>query len=75
VEPESYPGISRDASESAEHVLENTKPGSIVLLHVMPTGRSESREALVLSSEAFGCGEPISDIYTIPQLEVAAVNR
>jgi chitin deacetylase len=46
VEPESYPEIAADADRIVEHVLEKTRPGSIVLLHVMPESRVESRKAL-----------------------------
>ncbi len=46
VEPESYPEIAADADEITAHVLERVQPGSIVLLHVMPDGRTESRKAL-----------------------------
>jgi peptidoglycan/xylan/chitin deacetylase (PgdA/CDA1 family) len=45
VEPESYPEVT-DARKIADHVLENVKPGSIVLLHVMYKSREESRKAL-----------------------------
>jgi peptidoglycan/xylan/chitin deacetylase (PgdA/CDA1 family) len=46
VEPESYREIAADADRIVEHVLEKTRPGSIVLLHVMPESRVESRKAL-----------------------------
>ena len=35
VEPESYPAIAGDSARIVEHVLENTRPGSIILMHVM----------------------------------------
>ena len=46
VEPESYPEIAADADKIVAHVLETTRPGSIILLHVMPASRAESRQAL-----------------------------
>jgi chitin deacetylase len=46
VEPESYPEIAADADRITAHVLERARPGSIILLHVMPEGRTESRRAL-----------------------------
>src|SRR5215510_12603725 len=44
VEPDSYPEIAADSSKIVAHVMEKTKPGSIILLHVM--GRSESLKAV-----------------------------
>ena len=44
VEPDSYPEIAADSSKIVAHVMEKTKPGSIILLHVM--GRSESLNAV-----------------------------
>lgn len=35
VEPDSYPGIAADSDRIAEHVLGRTRPGSIIILHVM----------------------------------------
>jgi peptidoglycan/xylan/chitin deacetylase (PgdA/CDA1 family) len=46
VEPESYPEIAVDADRIVEHVLDEARPGSIILLHVMAEGRAESRRAL-----------------------------
>jgi peptidoglycan/xylan/chitin deacetylase (PgdA/CDA1 family) len=46
VEPESYGEIAADAEKITAHVLENTRPGSIVLLHVMAEPRDASRAAL-----------------------------
>ena len=46
VEPESYPEIAASADRITEHVLQRVRPGSIVLLHVMPESRVESRKAL-----------------------------
>ncbi len=48
VEPESYPDVVVSAESIAEHVLENTRPGSIILLHVMYRSRAESRRAVPL---------------------------
>jgi len=46
VEPESYPEIAASSDRIVEHVLENVRPGSIILLHVMGAHREKSREAL-----------------------------
>ena len=46
VEPESYPDIGADADKIVTHVLSNTRPGSIVLLHVMYPNRRESMKAV-----------------------------
>ena len=46
VEPESFPETAASADFIAEHVIENARNGSIVLLHVMYGSRSLSREAL-----------------------------
>lgn len=46
VEPESYPDIAEDANAIAEHVIQNAKSGSIILLHVMYRSREASRQAL-----------------------------
>src|SRR5215470_6525150 len=42
VEPDSYPEIAADSDKIVAHVMEKTRPGSIVLLHVMYKSRSES---------------------------------
>lgn len=46
VVPESNPEVASDAQKIADHVVDNVKPGSIVLLHVMYQSREESRKAL-----------------------------
>lgn len=46
VEPESYPEVAADSDKIAEHVLARTRPGSIIILHVMYPGRGESLEAV-----------------------------
>jgi peptidoglycan/xylan/chitin deacetylase (PgdA/CDA1 family) len=46
IEPESYPGLAADADKIAEHVLGKTRPGSIILLHVMYASRTETIKAL-----------------------------
>ncbi|GAB4002365.1 polysaccharide deacetylase family protein [Spirosoma daeguense] len=45
VEPESFTDIAVDSAKITEHILTNTKPGSIILLHIMYDGR-ESIKAL-----------------------------
>lgn len=46
LEPDSMPEIADDAEELADYVVENVRPGSIVLMHVMYDGREPTREAL-----------------------------
>lgn len=46
VEPDSYPEVANSSEKITQHVLENTKPGSIILLHIMFENRSESMEAV-----------------------------
>ena len=46
VEPESFPEAAANADLIAEHVIENARNGSIVLMHVMYGSRRLSREAL-----------------------------
>jgi len=46
VEPESFPEITGDAQGIVQHVLDRTRPGSIILLHVMGEHGDESRAAL-----------------------------
>ena len=46
VEPNSFPEIDKDANKIVEYTLKNSKPGSIILLHVMYTGREESMKAI-----------------------------
>ncbi|MCL7749373.1 polysaccharide deacetylase family protein [Halalkalibacter alkaliphilus] len=42
IEPDSYPEIAVDSDKIVNHVVENIKPGSIILLHVMYESRRES---------------------------------
>src|SRR5262245_65550410 len=44
VEPDSYPEIAADSNKIVAHVMEKTRPGSIIMLHVM--GQSESIKAV-----------------------------
>jgi chitin deacetylase len=46
VEPESYPEIDASADKIADHVLSKTRPGSIIILHVMYPNRVESMKAV-----------------------------
>jgi peptidoglycan-N-acetylglucosamine deacetylase len=46
VEPDSYPEIAADSNKIVAHVMEKTRPGSIILLHVMSDSRSESLKAV-----------------------------
>lgn len=46
VEPESDPAIDASAEAIADHVLKNTRPGSIILLHPMYASRTNTRIAL-----------------------------
>jgi peptidoglycan-N-acetylglucosamine deacetylase len=46
IEPDSYPEIATDSQKIVDHVNENIKPGSIILLHVMYESREESIESI-----------------------------
>lgn len=46
VEPETYPEIAEDADAFVAHVVEQTRGGSIILMHVMYESRAISRQAL-----------------------------
>jgi peptidoglycan/xylan/chitin deacetylase (PgdA/CDA1 family) len=46
VEPESYLGAWQDSRAITEYALEDVRPGSIVLLHVMYLSREASLTAL-----------------------------
>ena len=46
IEPDSYPGIARDASRLVDHVLARVRPGSIILLHLEGPTRASGRAAL-----------------------------
>lgn len=46
IEPDTYPEVASDSDKIVDHVLKVSRPGSIVLLHVMYTHGAESRAAL-----------------------------
>jgi peptidoglycan/xylan/chitin deacetylase (PgdA/CDA1 family) len=46
VAPEQYAGAPDEPQRLVQQVLEDTRPGSIILLHVMAKGRPATREAL-----------------------------
>jgi peptidoglycan/xylan/chitin deacetylase (PgdA/CDA1 family) len=46
VEPESTKEIAADSESIVQHVLEQTRPGSIILLHVMNESRGETMETV-----------------------------
>jgi peptidoglycan-N-acetylglucosamine deacetylase len=46
VEPESFEEVAASAGNITAHVLERTRPGSIIILHVMYKARETSRAAL-----------------------------
>lgn len=46
VEPETYPEIAEDVDAFVAHVVEQTRSGSIILMHVMYESRAISRESL-----------------------------
>ena len=48
LEPDTDPTLAADAQAMANYVIEHTRPGSIVLMHVMYQSRQSSREALPL---------------------------
>jgi peptidoglycan-N-acetylglucosamine deacetylase len=46
VDPDSYPEVAADSNKIVEYVLSKTRPGSIILLHVMYPNRRESLKAV-----------------------------
>jgi len=46
LEPDSYPNIAADADKITDYVLTNTRPGSIILLHVMYSSGKEGMKAV-----------------------------
>ena len=46
IEPESYPDIAGDSASIVAHVLEDTRPGSIILMHVMTRHYEPSLKAV-----------------------------
>src|SRR5262245_47775489 len=46
VEPDSFPEIAANADKIAQYVLSTTRPGSIIILHVMYPSRVESMKAV-----------------------------
>ncbi len=46
VEPDSFPEIAKDSGRIVQYVLANTRPGSIILLHVMYASRRPSLNAV-----------------------------
>jgi chitin deacetylase len=77
VEPDSYPEIAADSNKIAAHVMEKTKPGSIILLHVM--GRSESLKAVKgviagLKGEGYSF-KTVSEMLDIPDAQASLPAR
>lgn len=52
VEPDSYPDVAASAPGIARYVLERTRPGSIILLHVWHYSRQTSRAAIPMIVDA-----------------------
>jgi peptidoglycan/xylan/chitin deacetylase (PgdA/CDA1 family) len=46
VEPESFPDIDGNADAITRHVLDNTRSGSVIIMHPMYRSREPSRQAL-----------------------------
>lgn len=46
IEPDSFPEIAGRTNQIVHYVVQNTRPGSIILLHVMYDSRQESFEAI-----------------------------
>ncbi len=46
VEPESFPEIASSSEKITQHVIDNIRPGSIILLHVMYESRQASMDAV-----------------------------
>lgn len=52
IEPESFPEVAAAADRIVAHVVAETQPGSIILMHLMYPGRAETRKALPLVIDA-----------------------
>jgi len=48
IEPETFPEVAASAEKISDHIMQQVRPGSIILLHVMYSSREESRKALEL---------------------------
>lgn len=70
VEPESYPEVDGDAERIAKHVLEQVRPGSIILLHPWYRSREASRRAVPAIVE--GLRARGYDLVTITELRARA---
>jgi peptidoglycan-N-acetylglucosamine deacetylase len=46
LEPETNPNLAKDRNLMIEHVVDNVRPGSIILMHIMFKARGESMEAI-----------------------------
>lgn len=46
LEPETYPEVAASSTKITDYVVKNTKPGSIILLHVMYDNRKESIKSI-----------------------------
>ena len=46
LEPDSLEGISGDPTAMTQYVMDNVRPGSIILLHPWATGNTATRRAL-----------------------------
>ncbi len=46
IEPESYPEVAKSSESIAQYVINNTKPGSIILLHPLADSAQKTRDAL-----------------------------
>jgi len=46
IEPDSFPEIANNSDQMVRYVVANTRPGSIILLHVMYSSRQESVNAI-----------------------------
>jgi peptidoglycan/xylan/chitin deacetylase (PgdA/CDA1 family) len=73
VEPETYPEIDGNAEKIADYVLGHTKPGSIILLHVMYPTRKESLKAV--SGIIKGLKEQGFEFKTVSELLAMSLHR
>lgn len=46
IEPETYPEIASSIDKIVKHVVDNVKPGSIILLHPMYDGKGNTINAI-----------------------------
>ena len=66
VEPESYPEIAKSPETIVQYVLQHTKPGSIILLHIWHYSKEE--QSYIIENVAKGLKEKGYTFQTVSQL-------